>query len=289
MSNSRFSQGLISFDSGAFLAIAHCVAPPRLLSRYPQPVSIQLGESIWMLTIEPGHEQVLVKLWVNGTALSGEASSPRMGTIGIVNGAIHGDRLQWTVPVRVPIAIDLEFSLRVEGDTVTGESRAGSYGTSVVNGVRGAASDWTPWPAPHLHRSVVQLPDGTHVTAVSYDASDPYGRDEPPDFGLYLDRRWAPPWPHAYLDWPDLGLPDQPDSLVADLQDLLNRARAGQRVEVGCLGGHGRTGTALAWLAVLAGEPPDHAVFWVRQNYCPNAVETQEQEAFVARLPPEIA
>ena len=109
------------------------------------------------MTIESGHEEVLVKLSVNGTALSGEASSPRMGTIGIINGAVYGDCLQWAVPIRAPIAIHLEFSLRVEGDTVTGESRAGSYGTSVVSGVRGAASDWTPWPAPHLHRTAVRL------------------------------------------------------------------------------------------------------------------------------------
>ena len=53
------------------------------------------------------------------------------------------------------------------------------------------------------------------------------------------------------------------------LADLLDRARHGQRVELGCLGGHGRTGTALAWLAVLAGELPDRAVSWVRKNFSP--------------------
>ena len=252
-------------------------------------MAIQPGAGFWKLTIEPGHEDVLVKLSINGTVLSGEVSSPRMGTLGITNGTIHGDLLQWAVSIRSPIEIDFEFSLRVEGDTVSGESQAGSYGSSVVTGVRAAASDWIPWPAPHVHRSAVRLPDGTPVTAVSYDTSDPYRRDEPPAFGLYLDGRWAPPWPHAYLDWPDLGVPANPEPLEADLQDLLDRARHGQRVEIGCLGGHGRTGTALAWLAVLAGEPPDHAVSWVRRNYCPSAIETQEQEAFVARLRPGIA
>jgi hypothetical protein len=229
-------------------------------------VAIQPEEGIWKLIIEPGHEEVLVKVLIDGAAVSGELSSPRMGTIAITNGTLHGDLLQWTVPLRAPISIDLEVSLRVDGDTVTGESQAGPYGTSVVSGVRAAASDWTPWPAPHMHRSAVRLPDGTHVTAVSYDANDPYRRDEPPDFGLYLDRRWAPPWPHTYLDWPDFGLPAKPELVVVDLQDLLDRACHGQRVEIGCLGGHGRTGTALAWLAVLAGEPPDEAVSWVRRS-----------------------
>jgi protein-tyrosine phosphatase len=34
---------------------------------------------------------------------------------------------------------------------------------------------------------------------------------------------------------------------------VLERARAGERVDVGCFEGHGRTGTALACLAILTG------------------------------------
>jgi protein-tyrosine phosphatase len=73
-------------------------------------------------------------------------------------------------------------------------------------------------------------------------------------------------------------------SLVSALTSLLDRSRAGERVELGCLGGHGRTGTALACLAVLGGYPPEEAVAWVRANYCPSAVETAEQESFVLAL-----
>jgi hypothetical protein len=137
----------------------------------------------------------------------------------------------------------------------------------------------------HRHRSIVVLPDGTEVTAVSFDAGDPYARDRPPDFGTYLDPRWQPPWPHEHLDWPDFGVPADPAPVLAALRALLERARAGQRVEVGCLGGHGRTGTALACLAVLCGQPSGEAVTWVRARYCAEAVETGEQEGFVVSLP----
>src|SRR5580704_11710751 len=51
----------------------------------------------------------------------------------------------------------------------------------------------------HVHRTVVVLPGGTEVIAVSFDVPDPYARDLVPDFGLYLDPQWAPPWPHAHL------------------------------------------------------------------------------------------
>jgi protein-tyrosine phosphatase len=133
----------------------------------------------------------------------------------------------------------------------------------------------------HRHRSVVVLPDGTPITAVSFDFEDPYARDRPPDYGLYLDHRWQPPWAHDHLDWPDFGVPVSAAPAVAALRSALDRARAGERVEVGCLGGHGRTGTALACLAVLSGHPPGDAVAWVRATYCAHAVETPEQEAFV--------
>jgi hypothetical protein len=40
----------------------------------------------------------------------------------------------------------------------------------------------------------------------------------------------------------------------------------------------------LACLAILSGHPPGEAVAWVRANYCVEAVETTEQEAFVVGL-----
>jgi protein-tyrosine phosphatase len=81
-----------------------------------------------------------------------------------------------------------------------------------------------------------------------------------------------------------LGVPDNTDSVRLSLTALLGRARSGERVEVGCLGGHGRTGTASACLAVLSGHPGGDAVNWVRANYCSDAVETPEQEAFVVAV-----
>lgn len=143
--------------------------------------------------------------------------------------------------------------------------------------------------AVHLHRSAVTLPDGTSVVAASFDSIDPYNRDQLPDYGLYLDPRWQPPWPHDQVGWPDFGVPTDPDDLMYALRAVLDRARGGQRVEIGCHGGHGRTGTALACLAVLAGHPAADAVAWVRASYCTQAVETPEQEAFVKGLGPDWA
>ena len=115
---------------------------------------------------------------------------------------------------------------------------------------------------------------------------DPYQRDDVPAFGLYLDDHWDPSWPHAHVHWPDFGVPADAVAFRAALADVLARARRGERVEVACIGGHGRTGTALACLAILVGLRPTDAVAWVRDAYCDGAVETEEQRAFVEAFDP---
>lgn len=134
----------------------------------------------------------------------------------------------------------------------------------------------------HVHRTAVTFMDGTTAVGVSWADQSPYGRDSAPSFGLYFDERWAPPWPHVHVEWPDFGVPTDIDGLRAALADALERARRGEVVELGCLGGHGRTGTALACLAILTGTRPDEAVEWVRANYCDKAVETDQQRRLIA-------
>jgi protein-tyrosine phosphatase len=62
------------------------------------------------------------------------------------------------------------------------------------------------------------------------------------------------------------------------------RRAEGERVECGCAGGRGRTGTALACLAILDGVPSSQAVAFVRQYYDRHAVETPRQRRYVARF-----
>ncbi len=52
-----------------------------------------------------------------------------------------------------------------------------------------------------------------------------------------------------------------------------------------CMGGHGRTGTALASMLVeVEGMSPKDAIAKVRQSYCSHAVESQSQEASLEAL-----
>ena len=170
------------------------------------------------------------------------------------------------------------------GQAITARLQDGDVGLRAED-VAAAREEWRAAGRPaieiHHHRDAVVLPDGSTVLAASLIGPDPDDRLDPPDFGLYLDERWDPPWPHTHARWPDFGLPADVDGLRTSLSDVVERARHGERVEVGCVGGHGRTGTALACLAVLTGLPAGEAVAWVRRTYCDGAVETEEQRAFV--------
>ncbi len=126
---------------------------------------------------------------------------------------------------------------------------------------------------------VVTFPDGTRIRASSLAAREDDA--PPPSFGLYLDPRWQPDWPAEHVDWPDFGLPADGDRAVAQIRAAFARAVGGEEVEVGCLGGLGRTGTVLACMATIAGVDTDDAVSWVRANYDARAVETREQEGWV--------
>ena len=122
---------------------------------------------------------------------------------------------------------------------------------------------------------VVELPSGRRVRGrgLRQDLPDP-------DFGLVLLGRDRPTaWPHRWVPWPDFRLPR--GDLRAALDELLVRAGT-ERVELACGGGNGRTGTALACLAVLDGVPAADAVARVRSHYRRRAVETPAQRRFVA-------
>lgn len=133
---------------------------------------------------------------------------------------------------------------------------------------------------------VITFPDGTKVRPAS--RSDRLEHDNWRQFGLYLAEEWHPSWSSDFIPWEDFGLPKSCAQAVDQIHAAFMRAKDGQHVEVGCLGGRGRTGTVLACMAVLAGVPPNDAVTWVRQNYDTDAVEGPEQERWVLWFADEV-
>jgi protein-tyrosine phosphatase len=85
--------------------------------------------------------------------------------------------------------------------------------------------------------------------------------------------------------WPDFRLPSDREHARQVLHEAWERT-ATERVEIACRGGRGRTGTALACLAVIDGVPAEQAVDFVRQHYDRRAVETPWQKRYVTRFDP---
>jgi hypothetical protein len=68
-------------------------------------------------------------------AIQGTASSDKE-TVEFMNAATEGNRLTWTQKVTTPMRLTLKFEVDVDGDTMTGTSKAGPLPSSKVNGTR---------------------------------------------------------------------------------------------------------------------------------------------------------
>lgn len=115
---------------------------------------------------------------------------------------------------------------------------------------------------------IVELPDGRRVRATGIRR--PRRGVPAPDLAVYLlrkDPRIAE-WPYRWVRWRDFRLPASTDDAISVLQEAHVRAQH-ERVEIASVGGVGRTGTALALLAVMSGVAPEDAVVCVRANYHP--------------------
>ncbi len=130
---------------------------------------------------------------------------------------------------------------------------------------------------------VLRLPSGRSVRGRGLRRPLPPGPQ--PAFSVFLLGKQPPevPWDSRWLRWPDFRVPSSRTQAQALLCEAWSRA-ADERVEVACGGGRGRTGTALAALAVLDGVPPAEAVDFVRRHYHPRAVETPWQRRWVLRF-----
>jgi hypothetical protein len=140
------------------------------------------------------------------------------------------------------------------------------------------ADSWDPTGA-----GVLRLPSGRLVRGRGLRKPLPPGPT--PTLGVYLLGD-APPevaWDSRWLRWPDFWLPRDRARARDVLYEAWEAAVTG-RVEFACGGGHGRTGTALACLAVIDGVPGADAVAFVRRHYDPHAVETPWQKRYVARF-----
>jgi len=83
------------------------------------------------------------------------------------------------------------------------------------------------------------------------------------------------------IDWDDQGAPDLPRAFWIELVNSLRKER--RDIVVACVGGHGRTGTALSILCNLILKEKDPITF-IRKHYCEEAVESQRQINYIEEI-----
>lgn len=199
-----------------------------------------------------------------------------VGHVGKTVGGKHKDRMK---------------NLFDDGDT--GAKPSGSYSKGSSNTAYQGQSKgtWNAAPKKRCAHSHPPLPlgktdKGEPMVIYGGACSDPIITDMDVSVGLdwgfrLLGSKYGfVPWNdkiEILYEIEDMNVPKD----VADFKKLIDFLeiclRAGKKVHVGCIGGHGRTGTLLA--ALVSRMLPDvkDAIGYVRKNYCEKAVESAKQ------------
>jgi hypothetical protein len=87
-----------------------------------------------------------------------------------------------------------------------------------------------------------------------------------------------------YFHIADMTAPKNPGEFKSLVDWTLKQMQDGKKVHAGCIGGHGRTGTFFAALAARQTEVViEDCIAYVREHYCPKAVETKGQIDFLKK------
>lgn len=92
----------------------------------------------WELTINTplGAQQSTLDIRASGDSLTGTQSAASGDEKPIEDGKVSGDQLSWKASITKPMAMTLEFSATVQGDSMTGSVKLGMFGTQSFRGVR---------------------------------------------------------------------------------------------------------------------------------------------------------
>ena len=103
-----------------------------------------------------------------------------------------------------------------------------------------------------------------------------------PSFVAHMPQPDKPAPPELEIAWRDGSAPALLKEDWLRLIDDLSKING--RVYIHCIGGHGRTGTALVVLAALSGAVKKDPVAWLRKFYCKKVVETEAQIKYIKSL-----
>jgi hypothetical protein len=83
-----------------------------------------------------GEQQSVLTVNDNGDGTWSGTNAGAMGALSCDNGKIDGNKITWTMDMKVPMPMLLECDATIDGDTLTGGVKAGMFGTSPMTGTR---------------------------------------------------------------------------------------------------------------------------------------------------------
>ncbi|MCZ6617383.1 MAG: hypothetical protein O7E57_04565 [Gammaproteobacteria bacterium] len=95
------------------------------------------ADGTWNTTMNTpmGAQNGTMTLSTDGGTLTGKLVSPQ-GEIELSDGTVDGNALTWKADITSPMAMTLEFSATVDGDTMSGNVKLGAFGDATFSGTR---------------------------------------------------------------------------------------------------------------------------------------------------------
>lgn len=97
------------------------------------------AEGTWNLVIDTpiGKQRAILELSTHDGALRGVARDQRHGEeVALTDLVLDGNRLTWAQSITKPMRLNLTFDVTMDGDEMTGRSKAGRLPGSKVTGYR---------------------------------------------------------------------------------------------------------------------------------------------------------
>src|SRR3546814_8531009 len=82
-----------------------------------------------------GDQKSVFTVKSDGYGFTGQ-NAGAMGSLDAENGKVDGNKLSWTMNMKVPMPMALECEATIDGDALTGTIKAGAFGSMAMTGTR---------------------------------------------------------------------------------------------------------------------------------------------------------
>lgn len=84
-----------------------------------------------------GDQSAVLTVNSDGSSFSGNMAGG-LGSMDIAGGSVDGNTISWSMDMVVPMPMKLDCSAVIDGDAISGEVKAGAFGSMGLSGTRKA-------------------------------------------------------------------------------------------------------------------------------------------------------